>query len=203
MTIAAPPLPGGPVIDRFFREPEPVAHNHGDRLVANEWSTMAVTRTRNTRMGTARILVVSMIAITAAGCSTSSSKDIGPAKVAGSATPSPGDKAGYRDPMVSNAAAGRQAAASPAEYPAAPEDSFAAEPSQPAREENLAEAVGRPTGIRAGSASIFSAAMPQEYAEQAPEEAGTGIVPAYIPPTGINAMRGSVFSSPAPRSTVE
>jgi hypothetical protein len=58
---------------------------------------------------------------------------------------------------------------------------------------DLAGAVSQPTGIRAGSVSIFSAPAPVVG-----EAVMTGTVPGSAAPGRVNATAGSVFSAPAP-----
>lgn len=58
---------------------------------------------------------------------------------------------------------------------------------------DLAGAVSQPTGIRAGSVSIFSAPAPVVG-----EAVMTGTVPGSAAPGRVNATAGSVFSAPPP-----
>lgn len=98
---------------------------------------------------------------------------------------------GYVDPYVRSAASlNQQAANEPAPSPA-PENPAAASQSA-----SLAELVTQPTGIRAGSVSIFSGQAPAAYADPA----DTASMPAGQPPRRISATTGSVFSA-APQNS--
>ncbi|WP_131818959.1 hypothetical protein [Rhizobium sp. LCM 4573] len=98
---------------------------------------------------------------------------------------------GYVDPYVRSAASLSQQAANVATESPVPENPAAA--TQPA---SLAELVTHPTGIRAGSVSIFSGQAPAAYAEPT----DTASIPAGQPTQRISATTGSVFSA-APQNS--
>lgn len=98
----------------------------------------------------------------------------------------------YTDPAVSKAAGQAQAqtaqtAPEPAVVPSGAEGAFPPAPNQPT---SMAGLVTQPTGVRAGSGTIFSANPPAPPAEPS----ASGPVPAELPRRNFNAMASSVYS---------
>lgn len=131
------------------------------------------------------IAVTALLVIALSGCATAGKQKEGPeaeavssvAEKTQSANRGGGASTGYVDPALASASA------APAEGTAG---GASAQPGP-----GLAGLVTQPTGIRAGSVSIFSAP-----AQVAPEPMATGTV---APTSGrVNATAGSMYSTPAP-----
>ncbi|AXV15330.1 hypothetical protein CYG48_06220 [Neorhizobium sp. SOG26] len=73
-----------------------------------------------------------------------------------------------------------------------PEDAFPPAPEQPVQNP-MAGLATQPTGVRAGTGTIFSAAPPLPAAT---DPSATGPVPANLPRRNFNAMTASVYSAP-------
>ncbi|MCJ8518291.1 hypothetical protein ABID21_001400 [Pseudorhizobium tarimense] len=144
------------------------------------------------RRHVANFMVQGLLIFALAGCATSGKKEdedgaSGQAKPAVSAkgllakggTTVSND---YVDP-------GLVSAASVAENGAPPDAGPAMAQAQP----GFAELVTQPTGIRAGSISIFSGSVATTA-----DPAATATIPATATPGRVNATAGSVFSAPAP-----
>jgi hypothetical protein len=74
----------------------------------------------------------------------------------------------------------------------APEAAFPPAPEQPPQN-SMAGLATQPTGVRAGSGTIFSAAPPVPAAA---DPSASGPVPANLPRRNFNAMAASVYSAP-------
>jgi hypothetical protein len=140
------------------------------------------------------LLISALVAsLGVSGCATTSkSPSRAPAKEAPSATKADvsgveslaSPSSGYVDPMVASASSVTQDGNSS-------EGDYAAQPAP-----GIGELVTQPTGVRAGSVSIFSApAQPHQV------PAVSEPVAAPVAPGRVNATAGSVFSAPAPTST--
>ncbi|NTJ42487.1 DUF882 domain-containing protein [Agrobacterium larrymoorei] len=102
-------------------------------------------------------------------------------------------QAGYVDPVVASAASGHRSQPNAAQSQYQPIQPTAGETPQ------MAGLVTQPTGISAGSQSIFSSAQggPASAANTAGGQMNTGSVPAYAPTPKISPALNSVYSAPA------
>ena len=136
------------------------------------------------------LLALSLAIASLSGCATSGKSD-GDTVAADGAEPEPSAKGllakggttasnRYVDPALVSSASVAEDASTPDAY------------GVPAQEApDLAGAVSQPTGIRAGSVSIFSAPAPVMG-----DATMSGTVPAHAAPGRVNATAGSVFSAP-------
>ncbi|HEV7436170.1 MAG TPA: hypothetical protein VGO22_15025 [Pseudorhizobium sp.] len=136
-----------------------------------------------------KLLVHGLITLALAGCATSAKQEgEGTSSEAESASSAAGARAkggttpstGYVDPALVSAASVAESDS--------PADASLAQP-QP----GFADLVAQPTGIRAGSVSIFSGSVVTNVPPPT-----TATLPATAAPGRVNATAGSVFSAPAP-----